>query len=159
MATFHTAQGTLQKDEVDAKRASGELLHGRLRVATVQYTSDGTQAADDIIRLFKAEVPITIHPEMSSVHASAAMSATACTIDIGDDSEWTHITPDADRYADGIDLGAAGIDLWTAPAVPAAMGTPYTTTKGGWVDATIATLTGAAASSVVLTFRIVYSIN
>jgi hypothetical protein len=159
MATFYTSQGTLQNDEVDAKRASGELLHGRLRVATVQYTSDGTQAENDIIRLVKFDHPVTIHPELSSVHASAAMSATACTLDIGDDSEWTAITPDADRYADGLDLGAAGIDLFTAPAVPAAVGTPYTTTEGGWLDATIATLTGAAASGVVLTFRIVYSIN
>lgn len=159
MATFYTAQGQLQNAEVDAKRASGEKLHGRLRVATVQYTSDGNQAADDIIKLFFAEVPITIHPELCSVHASAALSATAATIDIGDDSAWTHTTPDEDRYADGIDVGAAGIDLWTAPAVPAAVSSPYTTTTGGWIEAKIATLTGAAASDVVLTFKIVYSIN
>ena len=159
MATFTTTQAGLQTNEVDAKRASGEKLHARLRVAYVQYSADGTQAADDLINLFYAEKPITIHPELCTVHASAALAATAATIDVGDDSGWTHITPDEDRYADGIDVGAAGLDFFTAPAVPAAVGTPYTTTKGGWVQAKIATLTGAASSSAVLTFKIIYSIN
>ncbi len=158
MATFYTDQGTLQNTEVDHKRASGELLHGRLRVAMAEYTSDGTQAANDIIRLVKFEHPVTIFPHLSAVNASAGMSATACTIDIGDDSEWTAITPDPDRYADGIDVGSSGIKPFSVGA-PDALANPYTTTESGWVDATIATLTGAAASDVYLTFTIVYMIN
>lgn len=159
MAIFYTAQATLQNEEVDAKRASGELLHGRLRVATVRYTADGNQAADDIIKLVKFDHPVMIHPHLSYVHTSAALGASTATLDIGDDSDWDHITPDPDRYADGINVGDTGIDLFTAPAVPAAESTPYTTTKGGWVEALIKTLTGTASSSAILTFKIVYSIN
>jgi hypothetical protein len=127
----------------------------------VQWTTDGTQAATDIIRLFFTAHPIVIHPNLCSVTTDGTVSATTATLDIGDDSSLS--SPDADRYADGLNVQAAGMDLFTDPAVPAGQTTPHTTgaaqANGEWIDATIATLTGAATNGTVATFRIVYSIN
>lgn len=156
MAEFLTDVASSQTNDVDYKRQDGIFVSGTPRVAIVKYTADGTQAATDTIKLVRFGHPVIILPQQSYVHVSAAMSATACTIDIGDDPSWTHITPDPDRYADGLNAGSAGIVLFTAPAVPAAVGTPYFTTKPGWLTATIATLTGTASSSAVLTFYISY---
>lgn len=156
MANFYTAQALLQLNEVDAKRGSGELVHGRLRLATTQYTTDGTEDNGDLIYIAKFENPIQVDPTQSSVAVSATLDGSAVTMDIGDDPDWTHITPDPDRYADGITVTSAGIITYGNAG--AAVHTPYTTTKDGWLVATIIS-SGTLNASVKLTFRTVYTIN
>ena len=68
MAQFNSDQATLQTDEVDAKRALGKKTAGRLRMATVQWTTDGTQAATDTIRLMFSAHPVQVVPQLSHVH-------------------------------------------------------------------------------------------
>ena len=70
----------------------------------------------------------------------------------------THITPDPDRYADAIvvtDPATVGFD---SVATAAARNTPYTTTREGWLVATINAST-ALNAAIKLTFRVSYSIN
>ena len=159
MAQFNSDQATLQTDEVDAKRALGKKTAGRLRMATVQWTTDGTQAATDTIRLMFSAHPVQVVPQLSHVHCDSDIAATTATLDIGDDSGLT--SPDADRYADGIDIhdGANQLYAFTEDAVPAACGTPYVTGNGEWIEATLATLTGAATDGAVVTFTITYVVN
>lgn len=156
MADFYTVQGALQNTEQDAKRASGELLHGRSRLATTQYVTDGTEVTTDLIYIAKFDHPVMIDPTQSSVAVSATLDGSAVTMDIGDDPAWTHITPDVDRYADGITVTSAGIITYGAAGV--AVDAPYTTTEGGWLVATIIAST-ALNSGITLTFRTAYTIN
>lgn len=156
MPTFYTTQGVLQNTAQDAKRASGELLHGRYRIATTQYVTDGTEVNNDLIYIAKFEVPVTIDPTQSSVSVSATLDGAAVTMDIGDDPAWITPTPDVDRYADGITVTSAGVIPYGSAGV--AVHTPYTTTQSGWLVATILA-SSALNASITLTFRTVYSIN
>ena len=155
MATFYTVFGNKQNDDwnhVNQKRAPGTDLGSGVLSLTTSWTTDGTQAAADIVRIAQLPPLAKVLPHLCYVHTSGTMAATTCTFDIGDSS-------DTDRYADGIDVQAAGFDLFTAPAVPAAISTPYQlATTDRWIYVTIATLTGAATNGTVATFNLVYSI-
>lgn len=86
--------------------------------AEVAFTSG--VAANDTFQLIDLPPGAVIVPELCSIHATAD-PGTTLTIDVGD-------AGDPDRYCDGANLGAlsaAGTVLFTAPAQPAAVFTPY----------------------------------
>ena len=128
---------------------------GSPNVAILTYTFDGTEAASDKVRLLKLPAGSIILPHMSLVTGDGI--ATTATVDIGDDDvAGVGAAVDADRYADGLDVAAAGIDLFSALATTTgARLTPYALGADSWIEATFATLVTPVAGK-KLKFIITY---
>ena len=164
MPTFYTDIGTIQNDplQISNKRTSANKVTGNLQCSMVTYTTVGTEVDEDYIRLVKLPPGVVIHPHLCRWKTSVILDASATNMAIGDDYEWTHITPDEDRYMLTVDMVDADDQFQFAPdgaavTSPAAMVTPYVTTKEGWIDARIKTATGALAAGGVITFWIYWS--
>lgn len=165
MAIFYTDIGLIQNDanaNNSGKRADAVKVTGNLNCAIVTWTSTTAMVDEDYIRLVKLPSKSIVHPDMCTVHTSVVLDSAAVNISIGDDHEWTHITPDEDRYMQTTDVVTADETIVWAPLgtsqTTAAMVAPYVTTKEGWVDARIKTATGALAAGGIASFRIIYSV-
>ena len=158
MANFYTAEATLQASNVDRTRISAEDVGGRQRVAIVKYTSVGTEVNGDTLQLLKVTQPIIVDPTQSSVWCEGIFAGTSATIDIGDDPLWTDVTPDIDRFADGVSIFSAGLRLFTSGTLPASTSVPFTTTEAGYLTSTH-NLGATATAGIDLTFRIVYTVK
>lgn len=145
MPTFYadqiatTSAGTIARTSL-GDRHPGPDLTPRTNVAHLTYTMKGTEVALDKVRLMKGRQGMKILPHLSLVTSNAV--ATTCTIDIGDDDvAGVGAAVDADRYADGLDVAAAGIDLFNSQApTTAARTTPYALGADAWIELTFATL-------------------
>lgn len=136
-------------------RIDGALITSRLSMAWLTYTLAGTEAANDIVRLFRGRQGMIIIPHLSIVHGNG-IAATA-TLDVGDDDVLgVGAAADADRYADGLDVAAAGSDLFNSVApTTAARATPYRLGSDAWIEAKFATLVTPVAGK-ILQFQIFY---
>lgn len=148
------SDNTLQATALGDRTPAVEQI-GSPNVAILTYTMDGTEAANDIVRLTKLKAGSIILPHLSLV-TSDAIAATA-TIDIGDDDvAGVGAAVDADRYADGLDVAAAGIDLFSSVApTTAARTTPYALGADSWIELTFATLVTPVAGKklkVIITY-------
>ncbi len=111
------------------------------RTIRVRRDLAGTESALDTFNLYKLKVGQTLIPGESWISHDDA--GTTLTLDIGDSA-------DADRYANGVDLGSAGHSSFCAPAIPAGEDTPFAATAATEdVVVTIATSGTPAAASVV----------
>jgi hypothetical protein len=136
---YYTDQAALQNDPQIGNRAQGLKITGIVLFATTIYTMLGTEAAAEKVRLFKLPPRAMVDPTLSSV-VSNGVAGVACTVDIGDDDdEGVGAAADPDRYADGLDVAAAGIDQFSSIAAAARL-TPYVTSKECWCELTFATL-------------------
>ncbi len=169
MATFYTDVADIQNDPLQTsnKRTSGRGVTAGLVMARTFYTTDGTEDNGDILRIVKLPAGVEIDPVQSYIYTNATLDASAVTVDIGDDSSWSHITPDPDRYADGVDITTAKERVFfcgfgpsndvIAGTAPAALLTPYVTTKDGWLEAVLTT-SSTLTASVDLLFGVVYRV-
>jgi len=137
MPTFYADQIAGATSAVAASqlgdRTPGAEITNRTSYLIATYTMDGTEVADDVIRLGKLRAGDLVIG--GSILISNDAVATTATLDIGD----TEGTDDVDRYVDGADVAAAGLDLGSASPgagtlLPAALGTDE------WITATFATL-------------------
>lgn len=143
----------------------------KLRFADYLYQFTGFEAAADIIRLafgaHNAPWPkgTEVFPQLSYsyVETDALASGTLDVGDLdtaaasaayanGDAYAVAHIASDADRYADGLDIGAVGVDVF-ATGVAAAI--PHKLQEACYLTATFATLV-TPASAGVLRIRVAY---
>ena len=132
-----------------ANRLESKDVEFTVKYKKASYTSIATQAANDTINLAIIPAGCIVLPSLSFIRRNgAAVSAGALTIDVGDAS-------DADRYSDGLDAAAAGVSLFTAPAVPDGAINPYTLTADTVIVAKIATI-GTAAAGIAIEFLIAY---
>lgn len=142
-----------------------------LRFAEYLYQFDGTEAAADIIRLpfgsptGKWPKGTEVFPQLSYAYVETDALASG-TLDVGDlDTAAAsaaypngdayavaHIASDADRYCDGIDIGAVGVDVF-ATGVAAAI--PHVLQEDCYLTATFATLVTPSAAG-VLRIRVAY---
>lgn len=153
MATTYTDQGTLQADPVIGSRAQGLKISGLLLIATSTYTMLGTEAAEDKVRIVKLSERSMVDPTFCTVVSDGI--ATTATLDVGDDDVLgVGAAADVDRYADGLDVAAAGIDKFDSIAAAARL-TPYVLGSEAWIEATFATLVTPVAGK-KLVFRIGY---
>jgi len=125
-----------------ADRTPAAEITNRVSYIDATYTMVGTEVATDVIRLGKLKAGDKVLGA-HIVITNDAIAATA-TLDIGD----TEGTDDVDRYVDGADVAAAGLDLGSASAgvgtlAPAALGTDE------WVTATFATLVTPVAGKIL----------
>lgn len=137
-----------------ADRNEGALDTGRMLVAKATYTFLGTEAALENVRLFKLAKGDTIIPQLSYIFITVD-AATTLTIDIGDTDSLAPsplVDSDADRYADGIDCGAVGVDVFASGVAASA---PYTLNEDAWITATFATLATPVAGG-KMTVKVVY---
>lgn len=119
----------------------------------VTYIMAGTETAADTINLVKLPLGAIIDPTLSSVVSTGA--ASTMTLDIGDDDVLgVGLAADPDRYADGLDTAAAGIDTFSSIAA-AARSIPYALGADSTIIATFATLNTPTAAG-KLVFRIAY---
>lgn len=134
-------------------RLAPTKVFGRFRQMVARYVMDGTEAANDIVNLGVLPKGAIIDPTLSSV-VTDGIAATA-TIDIGDtDDAGVGAVADVDRYADGLDVAAAGIDLFSANACAARL-TPYALGEEAIIQAKFITLVTPVAAK-ILEFRIGY---
>ena len=86
----------------------GRDLGANVRFATllVEFTADNV--ANDVINLIRLPDGARVLPQLSKVITSEDPNSGAFTVDIGD-------AADVDRYADGLDLAAVGLDDFLAP--------------------------------------------
>jgi len=150
MATNNSTLYAKQISPTMGNRVPVTELQAKPKFLTVSYTMLGTEAAADVINLGILPEGAVIDPTLSSITGDGV--ATTCTIDVGDDDDTT--AADADRYADGLDCAAAGIDLFSANASAARL-TPYALQKDSVIKATFATLVTPVAGKKLL-FRIGY---
>lgn len=141
------------------------------RVAEYLYQFDGTEEAADIIRLpfngpnGKWPKGIVVDPNRSEVfvESDAMVSGTLDVGDLdtkadeaaypnGDAYDVQHVNSDADRYADGLDIGAVGRDAF-ADGVAASI--PHELQEACFLTATLATLSTPSATG-VLRIRVAY---
>lgn len=143
----------------------------KLRFADYLYEFSGSEVALDIIRLpfggptGKWPKGTEVFPQLCYAYVETDC-ATTLTLDVGDlDTAAAsaaypdgtayavaHIASDADRYCDGIDCGAVGVDAF-ASGVAAAI--PHVLQEACYLTATLATLVTPAAAG-VLRIRIAY---
>lgn len=151
--TTKTDQATLQADPVIGSRAQGLKISGLLLIATSTYTMLGTEAANDLVNVVKLPMRAMVDPSLSSVVSDGI--ATTATLDIGDDDVLgVGAAADPDRYADGLDVAAAGIDVFSSIAAAARL-TPYVLGSEAWIVCKFATLVTPVAGK-KLTFRVAY---
>lgn len=132
---------------------NGDDNGGLLLFYNVEVALTSGVAANDTFQLIDLPPGAVIVPELSYI-AATGDPGTTLTLDVGDSG-------DADRYCDGANLGAlsaAGIVAFTAPAIPAAVFTPYRNNEDVTrIYATAATV--GTNSAVTLKFSIVARIK
>ena len=132
---------------------NGDDAGGILTIYNVEVACGASVAANDTFQLIDLPPGAVIVPELSSITASGD-PGTTLTIDVGDSG-------DPDRYCDGANLGAlsaAGVVQFLAPAIPAAVLTPYRNNEDVTrIYATAATV--GTNSAVTLKFSIVARIK
>ena len=156
MPTFNSTIYAKQILPTLGNRMQSPIFTLNVRTVEVIYTMLGTEAAADIINIVKLPQGAIIDPTLSSI-VTDGIAGTA-TIDIGDDdTAGVGAAADVDRYADGLDVAAAGVDLFTANAAAARL-TPYALGADSIIRATLVTLVTPVAAR-KLTFRIAYRIE
>jgi hypothetical protein len=127
-----------------------------VRIFEYVHTMVGTEAAGDILNLIKLPQGAIIDPSLSSVVSNGI--ATTATIDIGDDdTAGVGAAADADRYADGLDVAAAGVDKFDSIAAAARL-TPYALGADSIIQLTWATMNTPVAGT-KLTVRLAYRVQ
>ena len=150
-----TADATAETENLGPRNTpSGNRFQRHMKTARVRYTLNGDEAAGDVIRLFKLSKGCMIIPELSRLFTLLDAGA-SMTVDVGDEdaeapSPW--VDSDADRYADGLDAGAEGVDVFASGAASTQR---YTLASQCWITATLATLSTPSDEGVI-DFEIVY---
>lgn len=152
MATKNSDIYAKQADPRLGNRNAGIKEAGHLLYLIATYTMLGTEAAGDKINIGKLPGCI-IDPSHSTVVGDGV--ATTATLDVGDDDvAGVGAAADGDRYADGLDVAAAGVDRFDSIAAAARL-TPYALGAGSIIIGTFATLDTPVAGK-KLVFRIGY---
>jgi len=155
MPTFYSDLGLLENNPNIGARAQGLAKSAILLWADCLYTMLGTEAAADKVRLFRLPPRAKVDPMLSTVVTDGI--ATTATIDIGDDDDGgVGAAVDVDRYADGLDVAAAGVDKFDS-IIAAARLTPYVTSKDCWCELTFVTLVTPVAAR-MLRIRVGYAV-
>lgn len=146
MATFYSDlfPSRTSPDVGVAQRLEGYKTTPRYSFTNIDITFDGTEAAADVFRLWKAPAGTIIIPQFSGIW-TLVDAAVTLTVDVGDLDSLTPsplVANDADRYADGIDCGAVGYDSFGTSGV--AYAAPYKLLEDAWITATLATLSTPA---------------
>jgi len=129
----------------DADDLSGTLLY-----ATAIVTLDHAMAANDTIQLADLPAGAVVVPQLS--HVTGATTATSSlTLDIGD-----ALIPN--RYAQVLDVTAAGQHAFCAGTLPAAAATPYRLPDPTRVHATVHAASGVN-TGVQLAVTIAYRVK
>lgn len=156
MATFNSTIYAKQILPTLGNRMQSPLFLLPVRVVEVIYTMLGTEAAGDVINIVKLPQGAIIDPSLSSV-TTDGIAGTA-TLDVGDnDTAGVGAAADVDRYADGLDVAAAGVDKFDSIANASRL-TPYALGADSIVTGTLVTLVTPVAAR-KLTFRIAYRIE
>lgn len=153
MPTGNSAIYAKQLDPTLGNRLVPRELCSKTFFADIAYTMLGTEAQGDFLNLCKLPQGAVIDPTLSSVVGDGV--ATTCTIDIGDDDVLgVGAAADADRYADGLDVAAAGVDQFDANACAARL-VPYALGADSIIVMEWKTLATPVAGKKLL-FRIAY---
>lgn len=158
MATVYTTQGAIVNAPTASNRLDASISGNCIQYAEAQYIVTAALAANDIIRITKLPAGARIIPHLSKID-SDGVGATTATLTVGDtDTTAAGVdATDADRYGAAIDVNAAGADSFDSGTRGVASNNSYALQSYSWITATVATLTGTATASRVLTFRIAYT--
>lgn len=109
-------------------RPVANTVDKQVRTIVVNYTMTGTEAAADLIYLAPLPAGAEVKKTGTYTQSVGTVAATA-TLDVGDDDA----TGDGDRYVDGANVAAAGVDAMSLEP-------NYVTTDNCNLTATFATL-------------------
>jgi hypothetical protein len=135
---------TIQGNRSIGERIPAQTEQNRVSYVRKTYTMLGTEAAADTVKICRMAAGCVILPHASMVSSSGC--AATLTLDVGDDDvAGVGAAVDADRYADGLNVAAAGEDLFSANAC-AALRTPYVLGADSWIIGLFATLSTPTAA-------------
>lgn len=144
--SLYTAQATALLDGSERPNRTG-TTGGTVKILRAQYTTTGSEAANDTFNLCYLPKGASVLRGLSNV--SSVDPGTTLTLDIG-------TSANADLYADGIVLSSGGTIGWgSALAGTAGDYAPTVTTDNSAVIVTIASAASVTAS-VVLYFTVAY---
>jgi hypothetical protein len=153
MATSNSDIYAKQISPTLGNRNPGLKVSAGVLFATAIVTLAGTEVAGHVANLVKLPMGVRIDPTLSTVTSEGV--ATTLTVDVGDDDVLgVGLAADVDRYADGLDCAAAGIDKFDS-IIAASRLTPYTLGSESTITATFVTLATPVATK-KLVFRIAY---
>jgi len=138
MAEFSSDIAALQADPTAKNLADPIKVYGGMAYCEATVTLESGVAAADTVLLVKVPANFRLLDHLSTVASEGIVTSGVATIDIGDDDDST--AADTDRYADGLDVAAAGVDLFNANSAAQRL-TPYTIRQTSWIKLTFATLT------------------
>ena len=108
-------------------------IEGDVQFATIKVPLTADNVANDVIDLIRLPDGARVLPQLSKIITTADPNDGAFTVDIGD-------AADVDRYCDGADLAAVGMDDFLASA----------TTADGFINPINVSNTGVAATDTSL---------
>jgi hypothetical protein len=91
-----------------ARIDDGRNIMGAVQFATILVELTADNVANDVINLIRLPDGARVLPQLSKVITTEDPNDGAFVVDIGD-------AADPDRYADGLDLAAVGLDDFLAP--------------------------------------------
>ncbi len=153
MATLYSDIAEVQNEPTAKTLNSGIKQYGNLAYCEAKYTVASGDTAADVVRLVQVPAGFRLVTALSTVVSEGMGSGATATVDVGDDDDTD--STDADRYADGLDVAAAGVDIFDSSAAVARL-TPYTTQKTSWITATLATWSGVTTGQELL-FKLVFA--
>lgn len=156
MATYNTNIALIEKTTPVVRRFAAGERFPKVFVAEATYTWLATEAVSDFIDIVKLPQGAAILPYLSNVTTVGAPAATL-TIDIGDELNEGANLLDVDAYADGLNVAAAGNDLFTSGTQPAAQNVARVLIKDAMIRAQIITLTTPAGAGATFRFQIFYT--
>jgi len=152
MATHNSTIAVKQASPSLGNRNDPRYERGELRRVAGSYTMLGTEAQGDFLKLVNLPKGAMVIPHLSRVGHLSTLATTA-TLDVGDDDVLgVGAAADADRYCDGIDIAAAGVDAFATGVADA---TKYVLGADSWIIAEFKTLVTPVAG-VILQWELYY---
>jgi hypothetical protein len=154
MAEYQSNIYALQAAPTAKSMADPIKVYGGLAFIEATYTIVSGTATNDTLLLAQVPANFCLLDHLSSVASDGACgSAGTFTIDVGDTDDT--VAASANRYADGLDVAAAGVDLFNANSAAQRL-TPYTTRKTCNIYATFLTVSSPEPGA-VLVFKMVFA--
>ena len=153
MAETYSDIGAVFEAPTASTLIPGSRYGARIHYMDALVTVASGATANDTVKLFKLPAGAIIIPELSSVTSEGMGTGATMTVDVGDNDG----TGVADRYADGLNVAAAGLDLFTAGTLPVTSLTPHKLAAESWVILKFATLSGGSPTGKTLRVKVAYT--
>lgn len=147
MATLYTDIAAKQVDPTPKNMATNAEQSPATKILNPVYTTAGTETTSDTVYLIKVPKGTKVFAARGKLRTSAAVAATAFTVDVGYYIDAS--TNDPNLFATALDINTGAGEFALDEVVA------YEFTDEGWITLTPNTVTGAVTASVTITAELV----